>query len=59
VHTFKKERKGEPATNVYQSPFRFTGTLNKIEIDIAPANLKAEDKEQIEKANKAVAAAVE
>jgi len=50
---------GSPVSERYQSPFRFTGTLNKIEIDIAPAKLSAEDREHIEKANRAVAAAVE
>jgi arylsulfatase A-like enzyme len=50
---------GSPVSNLYQSPFRFTGTLNKIEIDIAPTNLKAEERQQIEKANNDVAAAVE
>jgi len=37
---------GSPVSNLYQSPFRFTGTLNKIEIDIAPASLKAEELKQ-------------
>ncbi len=50
---------GSPVSNLYPSPFRFTGTLNKIEIDIAPANLKAEELKQIDEANKAVAAAAE
>jgi arylsulfatase len=50
---------GSPVSNLYQSPFRFTGTLNKIEIDIAPTNLKAEELKQIDEANKAAAAAAE
>jgi len=50
---------GSPVSERYQSPFRFTGTLNKIEIDIAPAKLTAEDQEHIEKANRAVVAAAE
>ncbi len=50
---------GSPVSNLYQSPFKFTGTLNKIEINIAPTNLSADEQQQIEKANKAVAAAVE
>jgi len=50
---------GSPVSNLYHSPFRFTGTLNKIEIDIAPAKLTAEDQEHIEKANRAVATAAE
>ena len=50
---------GSPVSSLYQSPFTFTGTLNKIEIDIAPTNLRAEDQEKIEKSNGAVAAAVE
>ena len=43
----------------YESPFKFTGTLNKIEINIAPPNLTAEDQKKIDSANKAVSAAVE
>ncbi len=50
---------GSPVSNLYQSPFKFTGSLSKIEIELAPANLKAEDLAQIDKAHKAVAAAVE
>ena len=50
---------GSPVSNSYQSPFKFTGTLNKIEIDLAPTKLGAEEQKQIEKANKAVATAVE
>ena len=50
---------GSPVSNLYQSPFKFTGTLNKIEINIAPTNLSAAEQKQIEKANKATAAAVE
>ena len=50
---------GSPVSNLYESPFRFTGTLNKIEIDIAPTKLQAEEQKQIDKAGKAVAAAVQ
>ncbi len=50
---------GSPVSNLYQSPFRFTGTLNKVEIDITPANLKAEELKRIDEAHKAVAATVE
>jgi len=50
---------GSPVSNLYQSPFNFTGTLNKIEIDLAPTNLGAKEQKQIDKTNKAVAAAVE
>ena len=50
---------GSPVSNLYQSPFKFTGILNKIEINIAPANLSAAEQKQIEKAKKATAAAVE
>jgi hypothetical protein len=46
-------------SDLYQSPFTFTGTLNKIEINIAPTNLAAEDRKQIDKANESVAAAAE
>ena len=50
---------GSPVSNLYQSPFKFTGTLNRIEINIAPTNLSADEEQQIDKANKAVAAAAE
>ena len=50
---------GSPVSDLYQSPFKFTGTLNKLEIDIAPTKLAATDQQQIDKANKAVAAAAE
>jgi arylsulfatase len=50
---------GSPVSNLYQSPFRFTGTLNKVEIDLAPTKLGALEQKQIEKSNRAVAAATE
>ena len=46
---------GSPVSNLYQSPFKFTGSLNKIEIELGPANLKAEELTRIDKAHKAVA----
>jgi len=50
---------GSPVSDLYQSPFTFTGNLNKIEINIAPTTLGAADQKQIDKANKAVEAAKE
>ena len=50
---------GSPVSNLYQAPFRFTGTLNRIEIDLAPTKFGATEQERIEKANRAFAAAVE
>ena len=50
---------GSPVSNLYQSPFRFTGTLNRVEIDIAPTKLTADDQDGIKKANGAVEAARE
>ena len=50
---------GSPVSDLYQSPFKFTGTLNKIDINIAPTNLSANEQQQIDKANRAVAAASE
>jgi arylsulfatase len=35
-----------PVSTDYQSPFRYTGTLKKVDIDIAPAQLTARDREQ-------------
>lgn len=50
---------GSPVSERYQPPYRFTGTLNKIEIDVAPTKLGALEQKVIEKANRAVAAAAE
>jgi arylsulfatase A-like enzyme len=50
---------GSPVSDRYRSPSTFTGALNRVEIDIAPTKLTAEEQEQIEKANRAVASAVE
>jgi arylsulfatase A-like enzyme len=48
---------GSPVSDQYESPFKFTGTLNKIEIDLSPNNLSAADQKNIETANRAVDAA--
>jgi len=50
---------GSPVSDFYQSPFTFSGKLNRIEIDIAPTKLGASDQKQIDKAKRAVAAARE
>ena len=57
--TFDTGLRRVTGSSLYQSPFKFTGVINRIEIDIAPAKLSAAEQEQIEKANKAVAAAAE
>ena len=50
---------GSPVSDQYSSPNTFTGTYNRIEIDIAPTNLSAKELKRIEQAAKATAAAVE
>jgi len=50
---------GSPVSDLYQSPFPFTGTLKQIEIDIAPTKFGAIDQEQIDKAAAATAVSVE
>jgi arylsulfatase A-like enzyme len=39
-----------PVSADYKSPFPFPGTVNKVEIDIAPANLSQADKKKIDMA---------
>ena len=50
---------GSPVSDLYQSPFKFDGKLNKIEIDIAPTKFGALDQEMIDKSSIAVKAALE
>jgi arylsulfatase len=45
------EDTGSPASELYKSPFRFGGTIRKIEIDLAPEKLGAADLEKLKKAN--------
>ena len=37
-----------PVSADYQSPFRFSGVVNKVEIDITPANLSQADQKKVE-----------
>jgi len=37
-----------PVSADYQSPFKFPGTINKVEIDVQPANLSEADRKKIE-----------
>lgn len=39
-----------PVSDDYQSPFRFPGTIDRVEIDVQPANLSAADVKLIETA---------
>jgi arylsulfatase len=38
---------GSPVSESYESPFAFTGTIKKVEIDIAPTRLSRSDQEQL------------
>jgi arylsulfatase len=44
------EDTGSPVSDTYKSPFRFTGSIKKIEIDLSPAQLGAADREKLKKA---------
>jgi arylsulfatase A-like enzyme len=44
---------GSPVSDDYASPFPFTGTIRKVEIDLAPDNLAAADRETLKKAETA------
>jgi len=48
-----------PVNTEYQPPFRYTGTLKKVEIDIAPAELSATDREKLRNAEHDAAMAIE
>jgi len=48
-----------PVSTEYQPPFRYTGTLKKVEIDVAPAQLSASDQEKRRNAKWEVAMAIE
>src|SRR5438309_467539 len=48
-----------PVSTEYQPPFRYTGTLKKVEIDIAPAELSATDREKLRNAEHDAAMAIE
>jgi arylsulfatase len=45
------EDAGSPVSDVYKAPFRFAGTIKKIEIDLAPAKVGAADREKLRKAD--------
>ena len=44
------EDTGSPVSDLYQAPFRFTGTIKKVEIDLAPEKLGAADREKLRQA---------
>jgi hypothetical protein len=48
-----------PVSTEYQAPFRYTGTLKKVEIDVAPAQLSASDQEKLREGERAAAMAIE
>ena len=50
---------GSPVSADYESPFAFTGTLKKVEIDTAPADLSTDDHEKIRKAGEQIEMAVQ
>jgi arylsulfatase len=44
------EDTGSPVSDLYKAPFRFAGTIKRIEIDLVPAKVGAADLEQLRKA---------
>jgi len=48
-----------PVSTEYQPPFRYTGTLKKVEIDVAPAQLSAIDREKLRNAERDAVMAIE
>lgn len=50
---------GSPLSDQYASPFKFTGVLNRVEVDIAPAKFGALEQERIREALRAAADAEE
>jgi arylsulfatase len=44
------EDTGSPVSDAYKAPFRFSGTIKKTEIDLAPEKLGAADLEKLKKA---------
>ena len=51
------EDTGTPITEDYQVPFKFTGEIKKVVIDLTPAQLSAEDKAKMKEAEAAIATA--
>jgi len=46
---------GSPVSDIYLSPFKFSGSLNRVEVDIAPTKLGALELQKIKEAMKATA----
>lgn len=44
------EDTGSPVSDLYKAPFRFAGTIKKVEIDLAPEKLGAADLEELKRA---------
>jgi arylsulfatase len=44
------EDTGSPVSDLYKAPFRFGGTMKKVEIDLSPEKLGAADLEKLRKA---------
>ena len=48
------EDTGTPVTEDYHVPFKFTGTLNKVIIDLAPEKLSEQDRQKLDKGKAAI-----
>jgi arylsulfatase len=53
------EDTGTPVGSGYESPFQYTGTLKKVEIDLAPTNLADRDKDLLRKLSFEAAMAIQ
>jgi hypothetical protein len=40
---------GSPVTNTYKPPFSFTGTIERVDIELGPRNLSPEDEAKLHK----------
>jgi arylsulfatase len=45
------EDTGSPVSDAYTAPFRFRGTIKKVEVDLAPGKLGAADLERLKRAD--------
>ena len=48
---------GTPVTEEYKAPFKFTGNLKKVVIDLTPENLTAEDDQKLKEGKAAIGVA--
>jgi hypothetical protein len=50
---------GEPVSNQYRSPYRFTGTLKRVKVELLPMESHAERDERTREAHMKIAGSLE